>query len=269
MSEATLVVLENLNAQISATRADIDAALVAGQSTATLRKRLSTLESDLATAQSRHEASDADKHAAAVSAAEDTAIAMAHAANEHVNSALASMGATLRLDADDQRFLAGARGVTHRQLAVHEIEGKHAAAYAKYDRVHEQLGKVAAKHGELLAARRAGDTSDKTAAQLYAVAQDKQQLEQIAGSAPAPVNATTERQFLANATADFAKQQSDAILDLAREDIARIENAYIERVRGLDHYARSNRLVVGGSVFSVIKLGERLSYLLRTGQIPA
>ena len=79
----------------------------------------------------------------------------------------------------------------------------------------------------------------------------------------------TERQFLANARADFAKQQSAAILDLAREDIARVENAYIERVRGLDQYPRSNHLINGGSVFSVVKLGERLSYLLRTGSIPA
>ena len=184
MSEATLVVLDSLNAQISATRAEIDSALIAGNATVTLRKRLLTLESELATAQARHESSHADAHAAAVSATEDTAISMARAANEHVNSALASMGAELRLDADDLRFLAGARGVTHRQLAVDEIEGKHAAAHAKFDKVHEQLDKVAAKHDELVAARRAGDTSDKTAAQLYAVAQDKAQLESIAGSAP-------------------------------------------------------------------------------------
>jgi len=269
MSEATQTVIDSLSVQIASTKADIDAALIAGNATATLRKRLSTLETDLATAQARHEASHADAHAAAVSAAEDTAISMARSANEHVNSALASMGAELRLDADDQRFLAGARGVTHRQLAVHEIEGKHASAHAKFDAVHEQLAKITAKHAELLAARHAGDQSDKTAAALYAVAQDKAQLESIAGSAPAPVNAVTDRQFLANAIADFSKQRSDAILSLAREDIARVENAYIERVRELDHYARSNRLINGGSVFSVIKLGERLSYLLRTGSIPA
>jgi len=39
---ATQVVIDSLNAQISATRADIDAALIAGNATVTLRKRLST-----------------------------------------------------------------------------------------------------------------------------------------------------------------------------------------------------------------------------------
>jgi len=185
MSEASQLFIDSLNAQISATRADIDAALIAGNVTATLRKRLSTLESDHAQAQARHESSHADPHAAAVAAAEDAAIAMARPANEHVNGALAAMGAELHLADDDNRFLDAARGVTHRQLAVHEIEGKHAGAYAKYDRVDEQIAKVTAKHDELVAARRAGDTSDKTAAQLYAVAQDKAQLESIAGSAPA------------------------------------------------------------------------------------
>lgn len=269
MSQATQFVLDNLSAQIAATRVDIDSALISGNATATLRKRLSTLESDHAAAQSRHESAHADAHAQAVSAAEDAAATMARTASANVNRALAAIGSELRLADDDHRFLDGARSVMHRQLAVDEVESKYEAAYAKFVRVHEQLSKVTQKHDELVAARHAGDVSDKTASQLYATAQDKQQLESIAGSAPARANASNERAFLANAKADFAKQQSDAILDLASGDIARLENAYIERVRGLDHYARSNRLINGGSVFSVLKLGERLSYLLRTGSIPA
>src|SRR5260370_16919268 len=132
MSEATLVVLENLNGKTAATRADIDAALIAGNATATLRKRLSTLESDLAAAQARHESSHADAHAEAVSAAEDTAVSMARAANAYVNSALASMGADLRLADDDQRFAPAAQGVMHRQLAVHAIQTQYAPPHAKF-----------------------------------------------------------------------------------------------------------------------------------------
>ncbi|TCG08848.1 hypothetical protein BZM27_09360 [Paraburkholderia steynii] len=48
--------LEALNDQISTTNVAINAALVAGQATAPLRKKLQALQDDLSAAQARHEA---------------------------------------------------------------------------------------------------------------------------------------------------------------------------------------------------------------------
>lgn len=269
MSQATQAVLEALNDQISTTNVAINVALAAGQATAPLRKKLQALQDELATAQARHEAAQADAHAAAVRATEDDAAALVLAANAEVNTALQAIGADLRLDDDDQRFAAAARGVTFAQLAVDAVESKFHEANAKFDAVHEQLAKISAKHDELVAARRAGDTSDKTASALYACSIDRQALEGLAASAPVGGQAVTERAFLANAMADFSKQKRDAILELAREDIAHVERMFLARVRGLDKYARSNRLINGGSIFSVFKPGEKLSFMLRTGSVPA
>jgi hypothetical protein len=269
MSQATQVVLDNINAQIAQTNVDINAALVAGNATVTPRKRLTTLQSDRADAQARHEAHLADAHAAAARTAEDDAAALVLAANAEVNTALKAIGADLRLADDDQRFAAAARGVTFAQLAVDAVVSKFNEAYSKFEAVDEQLAKVSAKHDELVAARRAGDASDKTAAALYAASIDLQALQGLAASAPVGGQAVTERAFLNNAMAEFSKQKCDAILDLAREDIARVEETFLARVRSLNFYVRSNRLINGGSIFSVFKPGEKLSYMLRTGSVPA
>jgi len=155
-------------------------------------------------------------------------------------------------------------GVTHRQLAVHEIEGKHAAAHAKFDAVHEQLSKVTAKHDELVAARRAGDTSDKTAAQLYAVAQDKQQLESIAGSAPAPVMPLQSVSSWRMRAPIFAKQQSDRsstwLAKTSNASRVLTSNAFA----GLDRYARLESPGRRGSIFSVVKIGEKIRSWFKT-----
>ena len=222
MSQATQAVLDALNDQVSATHVAINTALVAGQATAPLRKKLQALQDDLSAAQAHHDAAQADAHAAATREAEDAAAAMALAANAEVNEALKEVGADLRLADDDQRFTAAARGVTFAHLAVDAVESKFQEARAKFDAVHEQLAKVTAKHEELLAARRAGDTSDKTAAQLYACSVDREALQGLADSALVGGQAVTERAFLANAQAHLEKQKRDAILDLAREDIARV-----------------------------------------------
>lgn len=269
MSEATQVVLDSLNAQLTALGADIDAALVAGNSTATLRKRQASLQSDLADAQARHDADIASATAAARQAANDDAAAMALQATHEVNRALAAIGAELRLSDDDHRFITAAQAITFAQLAVEDAEAKFDAAYSKTEQVEEQLDKVKQKHADLIAARRAGDESDKTAAALYATSIDLAALQALADAAPVRGHATTEREFLSRAKAEFAKQKNDSILDLARQDIANVENTFVERVRGLDQFARSNRLILGGSVFSVVKPGERISYMLRTGSIPA
>ncbi|TCG08849.1 hypothetical protein BZM27_09365 [Paraburkholderia steynii] len=186
-----------------------------------------------------------------------------------MNTALQAIGADLRLADDDQRFGAAARGVTFAQLAVDAVVSKFHEANAKFAAVHEQLAKVSAKHDELLALRQGGDTSDKTAAQLYACSLDRAALQGLADSAPVAGEAANERAFLANEMAAFNRQKSDAIIDLAREDIARVEETFLARVRGLDSYARSNRLINGGSIFSVFKPGEKLSFMLRTGRVPA
>ncbi|CAE6724858.1 hypothetical protein [Paraburkholderia nemoris] len=269
MSQATKSVLGALNDQISATNVAINTALVAGQATAPLRKKLQSLQDDLAAAQARHEAAQADAQAAAARAAEDDAAAMVLAANREVNEALKEIGADLRLADDDQRFAAAARGVTFAQLAVDAIVSQFNEAHAKFDSVHEQLAKVTAKHDELVAARRAGDNSDKTAASLYAASIDLQALQGLAASGPVCGQAVTERAFLANAEAEFGKQKRDAIIDLAREDIARVEETFLARVRGLDKYARSNRLIVGGSIFSVFRPGEKIAFMMRTGALPS
>jgi hypothetical protein len=269
LSQATQVVLDSIADQISATNASINQALVAGHATAPLRKKLQTLQDDLAAAQARHEADLADAQADAVRAAEGDAAAMVLQANVEVNDALKAIGADLRLADDDQRWAPAARGVAFAQLAVDAVESKFADAYSKFEAVHDQINKVSAKHAELIAARRAGDNSDKTAAALYATSIDLQALQGLAASAPVGGQAVTERAFLANAMADFNKQKREAIIDLAREDIARVEEMFLDRVRGLDFYARSNRLINGGSIFSVIKPGEKISYMLRTGSLPS
>ncbi|TAM06391.1 MAG: hypothetical protein EPN70_05975 [Paraburkholderia sp.] len=261
--------LDALNDQISTTNVAINAALVAGQATAPLRKKLQALQDDLASAQARHEAARADAHAAARRAAEDDAAALVLAANAEVNAAMQAIGADLRLADDDQRFAAAARGVAFAQLAVDAVLSKFHESNAKFDAVHEQLAKVSAKHDELLALRQGGDTSDKTAAALYACSLDRAALQGLADSAPVAGEDATERAFLANAMADFNKHKRDAIIDLAREDIERVEETFLARVRGLDSYARSNRLISGGSIFSVFKPGEKLSFMLRTGRVPA
>src|SRR6185437_10059253 len=163
MSQATQAVLEALNDQISTTNVAINAALVAGQATAPLRKKLQALQDDLSAAQARHEAAQADAHAAALRTAEDDAAALVLAANAEVNTALQAIGANLRLADDDQRFAAAARGVTFAQLAVDAVVSKIHETNAQFAAVHEQLVKVSAKHDELLALRQGGDTSDKTA----------------------------------------------------------------------------------------------------------
>lgn len=269
MSEATQVVVDSLNAQIAAVGVEIDTALVAGNSTATLRKRQASLQSDLAAAQARHDADVAGAKAAARQAAQDDAAATAVQANHEVNRALASIGAEIRLADGDERFVAVAQGITFAKLAIDEIESQFDAAHAKFEKVHQQLAKVTAKHDDLAAARRAGDESDKTAAALYAASIDLAALQALANATPMRGHATTERQLLASLENDFTKQKNDSILELARQDIANVENTFIERVRRLNKYARSERLINGGSVFSVIKPGERISYMLRTGSIPA
>ncbi|REG61553.1 hypothetical protein B0G80_4406 [Paraburkholderia sp. BL6669N2] len=269
MSQATQAVLDALNEKIGTVNVSINQALVAGQATAPLRKKLQELQGDLSAARARHETAQADAHAAALRTAEDDAAALVLAANAEVNDALQAIGTDLRLADDDQRFAAAARCVTFAQLAVDAVVSKFHEANAKFDQVHEQLAKVSAKHDELLALRQGGDTSDKTAAQLYACSLDRAALQGLADSAPVAGNAVTERAFLVNAQADFAKQKSNAIIGLAREDIARVEDLFIARVRGLDNFARSNRLINGGSIFSVIKPGEKISYMMRTGSLPS
>lgn len=269
MSQATQAVLDALNDQISTTNVAITAALVAGQATAPLRKKLQALQDDLAAAQARHEADLADAQADAVRSAEDDAAALVRSANADVNTALKAIGADLRLADDDQRFAAAARGVTFAQIAVDAAESKFSEAYAKFEQVHEQIDKVSAKHNELVAARRAGDNSDKTAAALYATSIDLGALEGLAASVPVGGQAVTEREALARAMTDFVSHKNEAIIELAREDIARVEETFISRVRGLDKYARSNRLINGGSIYSVIKPGEKISYMVRTGSLPS
>ena len=117
--------LDALNDQISTTNVAINAALVAGQATSPLRKKLQALQDDLSAAQTRHEAAQADTHAAALRTAEDDAAALVLAANAEVNTALQAIGADLRLADDDQRFSAAARGVTFAQLAVDAVRSRH------------------------------------------------------------------------------------------------------------------------------------------------
>jgi glycine cleavage system regulatory protein len=279
MSQATQVVLDNLNAQVSQINVDITAALVAGHATASLRKKLAALQDELFVAQARHEADlsaaparhDADQAAAQAKAdltAEERAAPLVHDANVYVNAELAKIGSDLRLADDDQRFAAVAGGVVRAQMAIEAIDRRFEESNAKFANAREQLAKLQQKHDDLVAARRSGDTSDKTASALYAVSLDKEALQDIVGSAPVRGSNVNEKAFLDARLAEFKTAKDKEILKVAREDIARLEEAYISRVRGLDTFARLKTLVIGGSIFSTVTIGTKISYMIRNSALP-